>query len=397
MKKHCLMAQTCLAAFAGTLLVPGFMAPAFAQGVDGTTALEEILVEDNQTADGAASDAAEGAGVTQTNAGPVDGYRAITADGGTRTRTPIKEIPQSIQVIPRSIIEDQQADTITEITRNVSGVQGIERREGTQQLDGDFLVRGQFTETYVNGRIALLDQGLDPIGTISIERIEVIKGPTSALFTAANGAPISGLVNIVEKTPERDAHYVIEGNGGSFNFANVAFDVNQPLVENGDLSFRVTGDIRTSDDFVEVLDDSSVGIFPTLRYDNDRTVVQLRGRYQYQEFDLYPGLPTDGPDAPATGFGFAPDDFAAAFDQPRTELEAFSVDFLIEHQFTDNLSAKFDVGFQNADGDQFSTVTALSPFFFAGAPGELTRLDNVQFAELDLFDVGGEAVYKRDF
>ncbi|MEO1721301.1 MAG: TonB-dependent receptor plug domain-containing protein, partial [Pseudomonadota bacterium] len=108
-----------------------------------------------------------------TAAGLVDGWRAFTADSPTRTRTPIEEIPQSIQVIPRQVIEDQQADTVTDVVRNVSGVQGIQRRERTQQLDGNFLVRGQFTEAYVNGRVAFFDQGLDPESTINLERVEV--------------------------------------------------------------------------------------------------------------------------------------------------------------------------------------------------------------------------------
>ncbi|MEM9784489.1 MAG: TonB-dependent receptor plug domain-containing protein, partial [Pseudomonadota bacterium] len=328
---------------------------------------------------------------TGTAAGPVDGWRATTADSATRTRTPIERIPQSIQVIPRQVIEDQQADTVSDVIRNVSGVQGVERRERTQQLDGNFLIRGQFTEAYVNGRVAFFDQGLDLESTVNIERVEVIKGVNSGLFTAANGAPISGVVNIVEKTPERTPLYSIEAGAGSFDFYNASFDVNQPLTEDGALAFRVTGDYRTSNDFVDQADDESLGVFPTLRWDDGTTAVTLRGRYQRSVFNFYNGLPTLGEEVPAPGFNAT--DAVAAFDQPNTELEAYSLDILAEHDFGHGITARFRSGYQNADGIQNTTLSGVNLFGF-GAPGDIVRTDNTQLLQLNAFDVGGEVVWE---
>ena len=62
--------------------------------------------------------------VQATTAGPVQGYRALTATSSTKTATPIEQTPQSIQVIPRSVIEDQKTLTVDETLRNVSGAQG---------------------------------------------------------------------------------------------------------------------------------------------------------------------------------------------------------------------------------------------------------------------------------
>ncbi|MEM6486695.1 MAG: TonB-dependent receptor [Pseudomonadota bacterium] len=329
--------------------------------------------------------------IVETPAGPVDGWRALTADGPTRTRTPIEQIPQSIQVIPRQVIEDQQADTVSDVLRNVSGVQGVQSRERTQQLDGNFLVRGQFTEAYVNGRVAFFDQGLDPESTIAIERVEVIKGVTSGLFTAANGAPISGVVNIVEKSPEREALYSLEGAVGMFDFYNIAFDVNQPLVEGGDLAFRMIGDFRTSDDFVDQADDETIGLFPSLRWDDGTTSVTLRGRYQRSAFNFYNGLPTLGEQVPAPGFSAT--DAVAAFDQPDTILTAYSVDVLAEHDFGGGVIARFRSGYQDADGEQNTTTSGVNLFGF-GDPGDIVRTDNTQLLQLNGFDVGGEVVWE---
>jgi iron complex outermembrane receptor protein len=60
--------------------------------------------------------------VVQTTAGAVQGYRALSAASATKTDTPIERIPQNIVVIPRSVIEDQGATTVSEAVTNVSNV-----------------------------------------------------------------------------------------------------------------------------------------------------------------------------------------------------------------------------------------------------------------------------------
>lgn len=68
---------------------------------------------------------------------------------------------------------------MSDLTRYVWGVQGIQWRERRQQFDDNFLVRGQFTEAYVNRRVSFFDQRLDRESATRIERVEMIKGTTS--------------------------------------------------------------------------------------------------------------------------------------------------------------------------------------------------------------------------
>src|SRR5581483_7423592 len=63
--------------------------------------------------------------VTMTTAGPVSGYQALTATTSTKTATPIEHIPQSIVVLPRSIIDDQYPVAQNDILHNVSSVSGM--------------------------------------------------------------------------------------------------------------------------------------------------------------------------------------------------------------------------------------------------------------------------------
>jgi len=49
-------------------------------------------------------------------------YRVDDAAVGTRTDTPLELVPQSIQVIPRELIDDQAARQVTDLYRSISGI-----------------------------------------------------------------------------------------------------------------------------------------------------------------------------------------------------------------------------------------------------------------------------------
>lgn len=51
-----------------------------------------------------------------------EGYQVDNATTATRTETPIRDIPQSIQIVPQQVLEDQQVIRLDEAVRNVSGV-----------------------------------------------------------------------------------------------------------------------------------------------------------------------------------------------------------------------------------------------------------------------------------
>lgn len=53
--------------------------------------------------------------------GDRDGYNIPDAGVGTRTDTPLRDIPQSIKVIPQQVLEDQNVQRVSEALRNVAG------------------------------------------------------------------------------------------------------------------------------------------------------------------------------------------------------------------------------------------------------------------------------------
>lgn len=105
------------------------------------------------------------------------GYIAPNATTGTRTDTPLRDIPQSIQVVPQQVLEDQQVIRLNEALRNVSGVRADDSFAGTidriniRGFTQDVFLRDNFRQSQFSLR-----------ETANLERIEVLKGPASVLY-----------------------------------------------------------------------------------------------------------------------------------------------------------------------------------------------------------------------
>ncbi|WP_442948853.1 AMIN domain-containing protein [Nostoc sp.] len=79
--------------------------------------------------------------------GEQDGYRAQDASTATKTDTPLRDIPASIQVIPRQIIEDRAVTQVNQALQNVSGVnasvyQGVSEQVNIRGFGADYFKNG---------------------------------------------------------------------------------------------------------------------------------------------------------------------------------------------------------------------------------------------------------------
>ncbi|MCV9880791.1 TonB-dependent siderophore receptor [Brenneria izbisi] len=192
--------------------------------------------------------------VAETATGPVNGYRATRSATGTKTDTALRDIPQSIQVVPRAVITDRQTTSLSEALQNVSGVQ----QSGTSGNRAEtFMVRGFSSPSYAIDGVMLNPVGDRPetfLDLANVERIEVLKGPASALY--GRGQP-GGLINIVTRQPS----YTFGGDAslqtGSFGFWRGEGTVNGPLNDAKTLSGRLSGALQTEDGFQDARSRSS--------------------------------------------------------------------------------------------------------------------------------------------
>ena len=188
-----------------------------------------------------------------------DDYRAPESRTATRTDTPNLQTAQSVQVVPRSIIEDQNALTLTEAVRNVAGVQYDFGFNGSMQ---PLLILRGFPNTsmtslgpmsgissyYLDGTKVM---GI-PINMANVQAVEVVKGPASVLYGRSEPG---GLVNVVTKPVSSTREFGFEQTIGQYGLSRTAVEASGALNEGKTLRGRVSGSYYRSDSIRDYVKD----------------------------------------------------------------------------------------------------------------------------------------------
>ncbi len=158
---------------------------------------------------------------------------AMTGEGevivvtGTKDETPLSASPIVTEVIDRKRLEESGVQSVSEalalqpglwIDRGVAGTTGI-TIEGLGPQYSLILVDGARQIGRTDGYL-----DLDRFGIAEIEQIEIVRGPSSALYGAD---ALGGVVNIITRTPKDgiavDALARVDGRGANEERARVAF------------------------------------------------------------------------------------------------------------------------------------------------------------------------------
>lgn len=227
---------------------------AIAQDVPATE-LEKILVQ--------------GKSAEEDATGPVDGYVAKATTTGSKTATPITEIPQSVSVVGREELDDRGVvNKVDEALRYTPGV--MAEPFGTDADTDWFYIRGfDATQTgvFLDG-LTLFSHGFGgfQIDPFMLERVEVLKGPASVLYGGANPG---GIISLISKRPVEGQHYYTEIGINSDGNAFGGFDVNDQLNEDGTIRYRVTGKVAGGDTYTDFSEDLRGMILPQITYAPD--------------------------------------------------------------------------------------------------------------------------------
>ncbi len=218
--------------------------PAFAE--DNTVELETISVT---------TDAYESA------TSPVTGYRATRSASATKTDTALRDIPQSISVIPATVLKDLGS---TNVERALEFAGGVSKQNNFGGLTlYEYSVRGFTTsEFYQDGFSANRGYPSTP-DAANIERIEVLKGPAASLY--GRGDP-GGTVNIVTKKPQPEAFTTLQTSAGSWDRYRTALDVNTPLDSDGYVLSRVNLAVEDNHSFRDHVQSKRVFVAPSFSW-----------------------------------------------------------------------------------------------------------------------------------
>ena len=160
----------------------------------------------------------------RTGSASVDVTASAPSVASPKFTAPLRDIPQTINVIPSRLMDEQGATTLRDALRNVTGIT-FQAGEGGTPAGDQMTIRGfsARTDMFIDG---IRDTGGYARDTFNLEQVEVAKGPSSAV---AGRGSTGGSINLVSKTPGMDARRSATIEGGTADFKRGTLDVNQPL------------------------------------------------------------------------------------------------------------------------------------------------------------------------
>ncbi|MBD2308673.1 TonB-dependent siderophore receptor [Chroococcidiopsis sp. FACHB-1243] len=268
--------------------------------------------------------------------GEQDGYLVPDTNVGTRTDTPLRDIPQSIQVIPQEVIRDQGADVYSAL-RNVASIRQNNPSSFTsiRLTNRGFFINDFFGNTLRNG---IKDVGAT-IGAelAGIERIEVFQGPASVLF---GNAPPGGSINLITKQPLSDPYYSVEANIGSYDFYRGAVDISGLLDTDKKVAYRLNTAYKTQNFFHDFSERKVFVIAPVVSFEiGENTKLTLEADYVNSETDgFFLGLPLIGTVLPNPNGKIPRNRNLNKTYESRDS--AFRIGYALEHKFSHNWSLR---------------------------------------------------------
>lgn len=221
------------------------------------------------------------------NSGPAEGYVASYNQTGTKTDTPMLETQQSTSVVTQQQIKDQGAQNLGQTLNYSAGIVG--QPYGADPRFDSPVIRGFEARQaqYLNGLRMIRGFGAPAIETYGLEQVEVMRGPSSALFGEGS---LVGIINQVQKRAQFDDFNEAGLSYGTNDNAQVFFDLNRAPSDN--LAWRLTGIGKDGSTQIEELTDTRGYLAGALRWQiDDATLVDVLISHQKDSPISPPGVP----------------------------------------------------------------------------------------------------------
>jgi catecholate siderophore receptor len=257
-------------------------------------------------------------------------YNAPTATSATKIEAPLRDIPQTVNVVPNQLLRDQSA---TSMERALKFVPGIGLSHGDGQRD-QVTIRGftAIADQFIDG---LRDDALYFRDLSNIEQVEVLKGPASVLYGRGSSG---GLINRITKKPGIDKSEVT-AQIGSDSQRRGEFDLARNFKDSG-IAFRVTGAVERADSYRDKQFLNREALAPSLAFKlGTNTDLLLQAEYlsdrRITDFGIpaYRGRPVDVP--ASTYYGAR-----NARDVDTSQSDVTALGFTLAHRFSDALSVR---------------------------------------------------------
>jgi len=317
----------------------------------------------------------------------IEANRSFLATGSvtaTKTATPLEEVPQAASIIPRGQLDVQGLDGVSDVFRYTPGVKGEAFGNDTRV---DFLRFRGFNE---NGNGVFRD-GLQMRSSsfgqfkpelYGVQRVTVLRGPSSALFGLGNPG---GLVNLVTKRPPATLSGEIEAELGNYNKQEGKIDVGGPIAGSERVQFRITALGRSSDTQVDFVDNDRLYIAPALTLKpTSETNITILSHYQSDDTgSTNQFLPAAGTINDNPNGDIDPETFTGNPNFDDFDRDVYSIGYVADHRFADWLKVNQNLRYTTLDVES-------EQVFGGGLQDDMRTLNRFAFtadADTDGFNV----------
>lgn len=184
-------------------------------------------------------------------------YAVMDSSTALKTDTPILQTPYSIQVVPKQVLQDQQATRVEDAVKNVSGVQ-LPWTGGQYE---DFVIRGFGTNNvrYRNG----VRLPANKFEFANVDRVEVLKGPAAMLYGRNDPG---GMINVITKQPDEIPSYYFQQQFGNYDYYRTTFGATGPVTQDKSVLYRFDGAYSNAGSFRDFVSSERVFIAPSVTW-----------------------------------------------------------------------------------------------------------------------------------
>lgn len=271
------------------------------------------------------------------------GYSVDAATVGTKVPAALRDIPQSVSVVTREAIDDQNFTTLDQLAGHTPGMRVLNNDSGRSSI----FARGYEYDAYsIDGLpapMASINGSLPSLA--AFDRVEIMRGP-SGLFNSTS--EMGGIVNLVRKRPAHNFQGELTGSVGTEHDYRARVDVSGPLDSQGRVRGRLVAEQTQQPEWVDDNENQQSDLYAALDIDlSDTTELSLGYIYNSRDIVVNNGQPTaaDG----SLLYGHRSDFYGADWND--FDSESHDVIAELSHRFVNGGYGRLAARYSDRDAD----------------------------------------------
>ncbi|MDT4800692.1 Ferrichrome outer membrane transporter/phage receptor [compost metagenome] len=333
----------------------------------------------------------DAAGVSESAWGPVEGYVVTRTAAGTKTDTPILEVPRSVSVVTREQLDERPVLNLNDALRYTAGV--LSSGYGSDSRADWLKVRGFVPTQFLDGLPLPVGSFANPkLEPWNLERIAVLRGPASSVY---GQTPPGGMLDMVSRRPQAERGQAVELQAGSNNHKQINFDSTGAIDDDARFLYRVSGTVRDSDTPIDHIGDKRYNLAPSLTWNiSDDTHLTFLSQYTRDDTGITGQfLPLQGTKLPSPAGKVSHHKNLGEPDWDFYDRTYYALGYAFEHRFNDVWQFRQNLRYTKSDLE-FQAVN-VSTFNSVDANGNVTRESGIVNEDISQFAVDNN--FQADF